>query len=254
MFPLHPHHHRRPATRRVIWVLAAVLSAASAVLHAFEGAAPAGAPPGLAAPSPAAGADADAWPAIATDLRVGDVVFIRVPFRPFREVAAATGSWTNHVGIVVDVNGAEPVVAESTFPLSRTTPLSRFVARSEGGRVAVSRLDGELSAAQQQRVRGAAEQRQRVLYDTGFDLHSSRQFCSRFVREVLIDALGVSVGQVETFAELLSRRPDTGLGFWKAWFLGSIPWERDTVTPASLLASAALRPVFDGHAARGGAR
>jgi hypothetical protein len=37
-------------------------------------------------------------------LQVGDLVFIRVPHKPFREVAAATGSWTNHVGIVVDTD------------------------------------------------------------------------------------------------------------------------------------------------------
>ncbi|MBN3821173.1 hypothetical protein G3N57_33685, partial [Paraburkholderia sp. Se-20369] len=65
-------------------------------------------------------------------------MFIRVPARPFREVADATGSWTNHVGIVVDTSGAEPVVAESTFPWAKLTPLSRFVARSEGGRVALA--------------------------------------------------------------------------------------------------------------------
>ena len=49
---------------------------------------------------------------------------------PFRRVAAATNSWTNHVGIVVDTSGDQPQIAESTFPLSRITPLSRFAARS----------------------------------------------------------------------------------------------------------------------------
>ncbi|MGM1265691.1 YebB family permuted papain-like enzyme, partial [Escherichia coli] len=28
--------------------------------------------------------------------------------------------------------------------------------------------------------------------------------------------------------------PNAKLTFWKFWFLGSIPWERKTVTPASL--------------------
>ncbi|MBZ8143709.1 hypothetical protein CLD22_28325, partial [Rubrivivax gelatinosus] len=39
---------------------------------------------------------------LAPGLGVGDIVFIRVRARPFREVARATNSWTNHVGIVVD--------------------------------------------------------------------------------------------------------------------------------------------------------
>jgi hypothetical protein len=34
-------------------------------------------------------------------MKVGDLVFIRVGVRPFLEVADATDSWTNHVGIAV---------------------------------------------------------------------------------------------------------------------------------------------------------
>jgi len=185
---------------------------------------------------------------LARTLRVGDVVFIRVTARPFLEVATATGSWTNHVGVVVDTSGPEPVVAESTLPVSGTTGFARFVGRSGGGRVAISRLR-DLSPDEQRGVRAAAARRAGVRYDTGFDLHSRGQFCSRFVREVLREATGAEVGEVETFDALLKARPETDLSFWKVWFLGSIPWQRETVTPASLLRSPALTPVFDGTAA-----
>jgi Permuted papain-like amidase enzyme, YaeF/YiiX, C92 family len=183
---------------------------------------------------------------LATALNVGDVVFIRVAARPFREVAEATDSWTNHVGIVTDVSGDEPLIAESTFPLSRTTTLSKFVGRSEGGRVAITRLKVPLTSEQEQRIVAAAERRQGVFYDTGFDLHSRRQFCSRYVREVVAEATGIRLGDVETFATLLARNPQAGLGFWRVWYFGQIPWQRETVTPASLLHSAELLPVFDG--------
>lgn len=183
---------------------------------------------------------------LAPALQVGDLVFIRVSARPFLEVAAATGSWTNHVGIVVDTSGAEPLLAESTFPKSKHTTWSRFVARSEGGRVAVARLGTPLSAAQQQALAQAARQRLGVHYDTGFDLYSRGQFCSRFVREVLLAATGTALGEVESFQALLQRRPDAHLGFWRWWYLGSIPWQRQTVTPASVLASEGLQRVFDG--------
>jgi Permuted papain-like amidase enzyme, YaeF/YiiX, C92 family len=155
-------------------------------------------------------------------------------------------SWTNHVGVVVDVSGAEPLVAESTIPWSRTTGLKRFVARSQGGRFSVSRLNTELTEQQKISVIQAAASRSGVLYDTGFDLTSKRQFCSRYVREVLFEATGKTVGEVETFKELLSRNPATKLGFWRAWYLGEIPWERTTVTPASVLNSPELHSVFDG--------
>ncbi|MGZ5859047.1 MAG: YebB family permuted papain-like enzyme [Burkholderiaceae bacterium] len=185
---------------------------------------------------------------LATSMKVGDIVFIRVSAKPFREVADATNSWTNHVGIVIDTNGAEPLIGESTFPFSRTTTLSKFIARSEDGRVAVARTKTPLSEEQQQRVLIAANKRAGIFYDTGFNLHSHRQFCSRYVREVLNEATGINVGDVETFATLLAHRPDTNVGFWKVWYFGHIPWERETVTPASLLRSQQVSLLFDGVA------
>jgi Permuted papain-like amidase enzyme, YaeF/YiiX, C92 family len=179
---------------------------------------------------------------------VGDLIFIRVPFAPFRKIAAATGSWTNHVGVVVDIGAGAPVIAESKFPLSRMSSLHNFVGRSQHGRVAVSRLHTVLTEEQRRRVLCAARRRLGVLYDTGFNMRSRRQFCSRFAREVIAEATGILIGEVESFGTLLSRRPDTGLGFWTAWYFGRIPWSRETISPASLLASANLEAVFDGTA------
>jgi len=198
---------------------------------------------------PATAADSTTIDTLARELKVGDLVFVRIDAKPFREVAQATGSWTNHVGIVIDVSGDEPVIGESKFPLSGTTTLARFVARSDAGRVAVLRLKDDWTAEQQVALRAATARRGGVFYDTGFDIASARrQFCSRYVREVVIEATGVPLGDVETFSQLLTRRPDAKLGFWCVWYFGSIPWERRTVTPASVMQSPALRPVFDGVA------
>lgn len=112
--------------------------------------------PIMARAGPPAAPVAASVAALAPTLKVGDVIFIRVAAKPFREVAAATDSWTNHVGIVIDVSGAEPLVAESTFPRSRTTKLSKFAARSEGGRLAIARLKTPLSAEQQSQLVAAA--------------------------------------------------------------------------------------------------
>ena len=162
-------------------------------------------------------ADAQALPAesVATlgrSLEVGDIVFTRIGAYPFRKVAEATGTWTNHVGIVLDVSGPEP-------------------------------HHGDAAA-----VAVAAAQRAHVFYDTGFDIHSSRQFCSRYVREVLLQATGQPVGQVESFSSLLAHSPQADVGFWRAWYFGSIPWQRETVTPASVLRTPGLQTVFDGTA------
>lgn len=183
----------------------------------------------------------------ATLLEVGDLVFIRVRARPFIEVSAATACWSNHVGIVVDTAGAEPLIAESTFPFSRYTTLRRFARRSEAGRFVVCRPGEAALASQHAAIRLAARKRIGVLYDTGFNLRSSRQFCSRFVREVLAEATGVEIGRVQTFGELYAQQPQARLRFWRLWFFGRIPWARETVTPASLLESALLRVVAEGH-------
>lgn len=184
--------------------------------------------------------------ALASTLSVGDVVFTRVKARPYKEIARATRSWTNHVGVVVETSGPEPVIGESRFPRSGLTPWSGFVARSERGRVAVLRLRTALTPAQRLRLGQAARRRSGILYDTGFDLHSRREFCSRYVHEVLGDATGTGVGEIETFARLLAGNPGAGLGFWYVWYFGRIPWERKTVTPAAILRSPELRTVFDG--------
>jgi hypothetical protein len=185
---------------------------------------------------------------LASDLQVGDIVFVRVLPKPFREVARATGTWTNHVGVVIDTDAAEPLLAESKFPLSRITSWSAFVRRSDRQRIAVSRLRHSLSDEQRRQVRQAARRRLYTLYDTGFNLHSRRQFCSRYVREVLEEATGILIGEAQTFSALLSQHPEANLRFWQLWFFGRIPWARETVSPASLLQSAELQPIFDGYA------
>ncbi len=82
------------------------------------------------------------------------------------------------------------------------------------------------------------------------NLHSRRQFCSRYVREVIMEATGRSVGEVETFSQLLSRHRGADLSFWKLWYFGRIPWERESVTLASVMLRPELRVVFDGGGAR----
>ena len=111
------------------------------------------------------------------------------------------------------------------------------------------RLPEPLSALQQAGIAAAAAQREQVFYDTGFDLHSRRQFCSRYVREVLEHGAGVEVGAVQDFHALLAESPGADVGFWRLWYFGHIPWQRETVTPASVLRTPGLRTVFDGVAA-----
>jgi Permuted papain-like amidase enzyme, YaeF/YiiX, C92 family len=180
-------------------------------------------------------------------LCAGDIIFTRIPRAPFSQIADVTKTWTNHVGIVVGFNSRGAVVAESRVPLSCRTRFANFVQRSERGRVAVLRLPRPLSDEEIQRLPRAARRRLGKVYDTGFNLRSRRQFCSRFVHEVLQESTGEVVGEIITFRDLLERNPETDLRIWKVWYFGRIPWQRTTITPASLYTSPSLRVVFDGR-------
>jgi hypothetical protein len=174
-------------------------------------------------------------------LQVGDVVFIRIPVRLFLKVAEASNSWSNHVGIIVEHDGVDWVVAESCVPRVRRRHFRDFVARSDEGQFIVRRLPRALSATEQTKLRAAANRRMGLLYHTGFALRSKRQFCSKFVHELLAEGCGEQVGEIETFATLLARNPQVSLRFWRIWYMGRIPWQRETITPDSLLRSSRLQ-------------
>ncbi|HAT1681630.1 TPA: YebB family permuted papain-like enzyme [Klebsiella oxytoca] len=175
----------------------------------------------------------------------GDIVFTCIGSVLFGRVSVASRCWCNHVGMITGHNGRDYLVAESRIPFSTVTTLSRFIARSAGGRYAVCRMRGELTEAQKHGVVAQVRPRLHKLYHTGFSYDSSRQFCSKFVSDICHDALSVRVGKIETFGELLSQNPDSGLTFWKCWFLGSVPWSRRTITPASLWRDPNLVRIYD---------
>lgn len=164
----------------------------------------------------------------------GDIVFTCIGARLFGQISAASKCWSNHVGIIIGHDGDDYLVAESRVPLSTITTLSRFIERSTDQRYGVRRLAGGLTAEQKLALVEKVPGRLHKFYHTGFKYESSRQFCSKFVFDIYKEALCIPVGEIETFGELLNSNPNAKLTFWKFWFLGSIPWERKTVTPASL--------------------
>lgn len=182
-----------------------------------------------------------------TNYEVGDVVFTCIGHPLFRQISAASLCWSNHVGIIVGHDGSDYIVAESRVPLSCTTTLSRFINRSVDGRYGIRRLSGGLSETQKQAIVTQVPPRLWKLYHTGFNYDSARQFCSKFVFDIYRDALSIPVGKIETFDQLLNSNPNARLQFWNFWFLGSIPWERKTVTPASLWFYPALESVYSSH-------
>ena len=176
-------------------------------------------------------------------VRSGDILFISVPNPLFQQVSIATKCPANHVGIVFDDPEKGWLVAESAVPLSRYTPLEKFIGRSDHGWFTIRRLKTGLTEPQVQALRAQCNARMGVAYHTGFRYESHRMFCSKFVYDAYQSALGIKIGELETFSHLLNRNPEAGLNFWRVWYLGCIPWDRVTVTPASQFESTLLETV-----------
>ena len=110
-------------------------------------------------------------------------MFIRVPANALRDAAGATGAWANRFGIVVDTSG-DSVIAESALAWTKLTPLSRFVARTDGGRIALA-VASRRRAPMRSQVHATAEQRIDALLGNRFNLRTRRGFCARYVSDVL---------------------------------------------------------------------
>jgi hypothetical protein len=184
---------------------------------------------------------------IACKPAVGDIVFTRIGGPLFSRVAATTQSWTSHVGIIVDYQQGDWIVAESGIPFVRKTPLRLFLDRSVDQEFSIDRLKIEPTPDQKLAMLSYADSQIGELYSLGFDLQSTHTFCSKFVHDVVWESTHQSIGEVETFDHLLHRNPDAPLWFWRLWFFGFVPWQRTTITPASELHSPLLRTIIQNH-------
>lgn len=165
-------------------------------------------------------------------LNDGDIIFSSIPNRLYKAVEEGTNSPTSHVGIAFKINN-QWMVAESKVPFSRFSLLEAFVARSDNHWVSVKRVKQDLSERDVDSLKSQCHARMHKLYDFGFNYESGRQFCSKFVHEVFIEALGIEVGKKEYFADLIEKSPNGVTPFWYLWFFGQIPRTRITVTPHS---------------------
>lgn len=178
-------------------------------------------------------------------LQDGDLIFIRIDNPIFAQVATTTQSWETHVGIIFHDSKDGWIVYESTVPLSKKTPLDKFVAHAHQQRFTIRRARNNLTTNEKAKLLEAASNRIGKLYHLGFKYDSSRLYCSKLVHDSYLEATEREVGRIETFRELLSANPDAPVWFWRVWFFGFIPWERRCVTTTSELKDKNFVTVFD---------
>ncbi|MGH1462514.1 MAG: YiiX/YebB-like N1pC/P60 family cysteine hydrolase [Neptuniibacter sp.] len=176
-------------------------------------------------------------------IKEGDIIFISIDSFLYKHVARGTGSWTSHVGFIIQEHG-QWFVLESAVPIVSKCPLRKFLARTTNYEVAIKRLNKDLSQDDMSALKRSAHKKMGAFYHTGFNFDSNRQFCSKFVYLTFKEALGVELGKVQTLKELLDENPQANIKFWRCWYFGFIPWTRRTVTPASQLSDSQLFEVF----------
>ncbi len=179
-------------------------------------------------------------------LQAGDVIFISSNSEVFKNVAKSTLSWTSHVGVALPDSNNRLVIYESTLPLSKKTAICDFVKRTANDEIAIMRPRADLTQQNIKRLQNVAQGLMGRVYHTGFDYDTkTRLYCSKFVYDVFMKALGIEIGFIETFADLIRKNPDPELiDFWNRWFFGALPEDRRVVTPAGQLNDKDLLPVF----------
>lgn len=167
-------------------------------------------------------------------VREGDLIFLDMPNILFRRVAMATQSWTSHVGIVFQEADGRWIVAEGVIPSSRETPLCSFLKKSSRYKFEVRRLNRALDISEIAKMRNTSDSLLGKAYDLGFNIDSKKMFCSKFVY-LVYRSVGIEAGEIQSFQYLIAQNPQDSLTFWTFWFLGKIPSDRRTITPASQL-------------------
>lgn len=190
---------------------------------------------------------------IRVQLRPGDLLFMGMDSKLFKEVARATLTWVAHTGLVLQDDAGGWVVYESKVPLSTRTELCAFLARAPAGFVAAARWPG-LAPSDLPILKAEAEKRLGILYQQHFDYDSKLQFCSKFVHDIFAQVPGApEMGHIETFAEIMTRAERElpaedyaeTKSFFESWFGGSIPMAQRTVTPGAVFADSDLQMIFD---------
>lgn len=181
-------------------------------------------------------------------LEEGDILFTSIPHFLYKAIERGTHSPTSHVGIAIKRNG-NWMVAESKVPYSRLSTLENFISRSNNYWVSVKRLKAPLSQAQKQSLRDFCKKHLGKRYDFGFNYHSKRMFCSKYVYDAYLQVCDIKVGELERVETLMEHCPSEDIAFWRLWFCGLIPKRNYTITPHSQYIDKQLQEVSipDGH-------
>lgn len=143
----------------------------------------------------------------------GDLIFQTSQSRQSAAILAATGSNFTHMGIV-HLRDGEPYVIEA-YRTVEETPLAEWIARGEGSRFSLYRVE-HLSPAQATAAIDAALSYIGQPYDPFFRDGDDAIYCSELVR-LAFAAAGIELGKEETVGDLDVDSPAVRAIFAERW-------------------------------------
>jgi uncharacterized protein YycO len=179
----------------------------------------------------------------AEPLQEGDIIFQTSRSSQSLAIQQATKSPYSHMGVVLSKDG-KLMVFEASATV-RYTPLQAWIARGDGGRYVVKRLQGGLTAAQKGALRAFAGPYEGKPYDLTFEWSDSRIYCSELVWKMYKRALGVEVGALQKLKEfdLTSKAVRAKM---QERYGTKIPLEETVISPASMFGAKNLETVHAG--------
>jgi hypothetical protein len=175
-------------------------------------------------------------------LRDGDIIFHTSRSAQSLAIQRATHSPFSHVGVIFFRQG-EPLVFEAVATV-RYTPLSKWIARGNGGKYVVKRLKAPLGTAQAEKLRSLAARYAGKPYDLYFEWSDKRIYCSELVWKLYRDALGIEIGARQKLREFDLSDPVVKAKMRERYGT-NVPMDEPVISPGAQFDSPLLRTVSD---------
>jgi len=176
----------------------------------------------------------------AAPLRDGDIIFQTSRSGQSIAIQKATHSPYSHMGVILHREG-KPFVFEAIATV-RYTPLENWIARGDGGRYVVRRLNRPLQPAEVVKLREAAKTYAGKPYDLYFEWTDARIYCSELVWKMYRDATGLEIGALQKLRELDLDDPAV-IAKMRERYGKNIPLDERMISPAAMYESRLLEVV-----------
>ncbi len=179
------------------------------------------------------------------DFSTGDIIAHTSKSRQSRFIRAITESPYTHIGLIVYKEG-QFLVLEAVEPV-RYTELGDWIARGEGGKYTVMRLQPRYAAGIGEVVR-EAEKNLGKHYDAKFDPSDMKMYCSELIAKAVQKGAGVNLGEWKAFEDIVGdkiKHPESRREIISRW--GKIPSEMKVITPGSIMESKELVKVYSNY-------